>query len=75
METIVFFAQAIIAFLLVVAILLQQRGSALGSSFGQEGDFFAERRGAQKQLYFATIILGTLFILLAIFNLVSPNLG
>jgi protein translocase SecG subunit len=59
-----------VAVLLVVSILLQQRGTALGSSFGGgEGTFFATRRGIQQKLYVATIVLGILFIALSLSNL------
>lgn len=64
-------AQIIVAILLVVFILLQQRGTALGSAFGGEGGgFYATRRGIQKKIFWATIICGVLFIVLAMFNLI-----
>ncbi|KPJ73395.1 hypothetical protein AMJ48_01405 [Parcubacteria bacterium DG_74_1] len=63
-------AQIIVAILLIVFILLQQRGTALGSAFGGEGGFYSTRRGIQKNLFWATIIFGALFIVLALLNLV-----
>jgi len=64
------YAQIGIAVLLVASILLQQRGTALGSSFGGgEGTFFATRRGIQQKLYVATVVLGILFIALSLSNL------
>jgi protein translocase SecG subunit len=63
-------AQIIVSVLLVVLILLQQRGTALGSAFGQEGGFYATRRGIQKKILWLTIVCGVLFILLAILNLI-----
>ncbi|PIP24549.1 MAG: preprotein translocase subunit SecG [Candidatus Nealsonbacteria bacterium CG02_land_8_20_14_3_00_37_10] len=63
-------AQIIISVFLVVFILLQQRGTALGSAFGQEGGFYATRRGIQKKILWATIVCGVLFILLALLNLI-----
>jgi len=63
--------QIIICALLIAGILLQQRGSAMGSAFGQEGGgFYGTRRGAQKKILWATITLGTLFIILSILNLI-----
>ena len=63
--------QIIVAIFLVVFILLQQRGTALGSAFGGDsGSFYGARRGIQKQLYWGTIILATLFIVLAIVRLI-----
>lgn len=64
-------AQIIVAILLITFILLQQRGTALGSSFGGEGGgFYATRRGIQKKIFWATIICVVLFIILAILNLI-----
>lgn len=63
-------AQVVIAILLIVLILLQQRGTALGSAFGQEGGFYATRRGIQKKIFIATIVSGALFIILALLNLI-----
>ena len=63
-------AQLIVAVLLAVFILLQQRGTALGSAFGGEGGgFYATRRGLQKKIFWATVVLGFLFIGLAVINL------
>lgn len=63
-------AQIVVAVLLIVSILLQQRGTALGSAFGGEGGFYATRRGIQQKLLWATYILGALFIILALLNLI-----
>jgi len=64
-------AQIIVAILLIVFILLQQRGTALGSAFGGEGGgFYATRRGIQKKIFWATIICGVLFIVFALSNLI-----
>ena len=62
-------AQILIAILLITCILLQQRGAALGSAFGQEGGFYATTRGLQKKIFWATVVLGALFIILALLNL------
>jgi protein translocase SecG subunit len=61
-------AQIIVSIFLILFILLQQRGGALGSIFG-EGGFYIKRRGVEKKIFWATIILGTLFIILAILKL------
>lgn len=64
------YLQLVVAVLLVTSILLQQRGQALGQAFGGEGGFYATRRGLQKKLFWATLVLGALFIILSLFNLV-----
>jgi preprotein translocase subunit SecG len=69
MENILIVAQIVVSVLLATAILLQQRGTALGSAFGETGGSYGTRRGLQKKLFWATVALGTLFIILALFNL------
>lgn len=62
-------AQAVVAILLVVSILLQNRGSGLSAAFG--GDFgggYHTKRGFEKFLLYFSISLSALFILLAIAN-------
>ena len=63
------YAQIIVAVLLITVILLQQGKAAMGGSFGQSGEFSSTRRGPQKHLFTTTIVLGILFIGLAIINL------
>jgi protein translocase SecG subunit len=71
MEKIISITQIIIAAILITSIMLQQRGTALGSSFGGEGGgFYSTRRGLQKKILWLTIISGALFIGLALVNLI-----
>lgn len=62
------YAQIILALLLIAGIVLQQRGAGLGGAFG--GDNFAstfyKRRGAEKFLFNATVVVAILFVLSAI---------
>lgn len=62
-------AQILVSILLILFILLQERGTDLGSTFGQSGTFYGTLRGIQKKLYWATIVLIFLFIILALLNL------
>lgn len=50
------------AVLLMITILLQQRGASLGAGFGSSGELFTTRRGMDKSLYEATIILAVVFV-------------
>lgn len=62
--------QIITAVLLITSILLQQRGTALGSAFGGGGgESYGTRRGFQKKLFWGTVALGAIFIILAVLNL------
>lgn len=62
-------ALIIIAVALTAAILLQSRSAGLGSAFGGGGEGFHVRRGSEKKLYQATIILAALFLLTAFAHL------
>lgn len=62
--------QIIIAVLLVLAIILQQRGSEAGIAFGGGGGSFRSKRGLERFLYYATVILGILFAANSILTLV-----
>jgi protein translocase SecG subunit len=63
-------AHMIIAILLGASILLQQRGSGLGDAFGSDTAVYTSRRGAEKVLYYLTIVFGVSFILLGLLQLV-----
>ncbi len=69
--SIIVIAQIIVSVVLITLILLQQKGSGLGSAFGQEGGAYATRRGAQKNIFYITILFGIFFVVLALFNLLS----
>ena len=58
--------QIVLSVLLVATILLQQRGTGLGSAFGGEGNVFASRRGVEKILFIATIVITILFLATAV---------
>ena len=56
------YAEIVLALLLIVGIVLQQRGATLGGAFG--GDNFAstfyKRRGAERFLFIGTITVSVL---------------
>jgi preprotein translocase subunit SecG len=62
------YAEVTFSLLLILGIVLQQRGANLGGAFG--GDNFAstfyKRRGAEKFLFNATIVVAILFVVSAI---------
>jgi preprotein translocase subunit SecG len=59
-------AQIVVCVSLIAAILLQSKGTGLGSVFGGSGSVFQTRRGAEKGLFQLTIILAVVFGLLSI---------
>jgi preprotein translocase subunit SecG len=62
--------QIVLAVLLTTAILLQQRGTGLGAAFGGESTVFRTKRGIEKGLHYATIVIAILFFVTAIINVV-----
>lgn len=70
MKSVLTILQVVFAVLLVVAVLLQQRGSGLGSAFGGGGNVYTSRRGVDKILFQITIIISILFFAVAIASLV-----
>ncbi len=70
MENILNIAQIVVTVILVTVILLQQRGTTLGGAFGGDSSVYSSRRGMERVLYIATIVLGIIFIGLAIVNIV-----
>jgi preprotein translocase subunit SecG len=59
--------------LMVASILLQQRGASLGAGFGSSGELFTTRRGLDKNLFEATIVLAAVFILSILAGLLLPQ--
>jgi len=53
--------QIILAVLLVIVVLLQQRGSGLGMAFGGEGNVYRSIRGVERFLHWATVVIAVLF--------------
>jgi protein translocase SecG subunit len=70
MDKILNIIQIVVAALLCASILFQQRGAGLSSAFGGGGDVYFRKRGAEKVLFIATIVLAVLFILSAILRMI-----
>jgi preprotein translocase subunit SecG len=60
-------AELILAASLIVLILMQSRGTSLGSVFGQEGSVFHTRRGAERVLFNVTIGVAVMFVIFSLF--------
>jgi len=68
--TVLFIFQIIVSVLLVTAILLQARGTGIGSAFGGGGELYRTKRGFEKLLFSTTIVLGILFVVISLANVV-----
>lgn len=58
--------------LMILAILLQQRGASLGAGFGSSGELYTTRRGLDKNLFEATIVLAVIFVLSILSGILLP---
>lgn len=63
------------AILMVVSILLQQRGASLGAGFGASGELYTSRRGLDKSLFRATVILAIIFVGSILGGMVLPAIN
>ncbi len=61
------------AILMVISILLQQRGATLGAGFGSSGELYTTRRGVDKNLFEVTIVFGVIFVLSILAGLLIPS--
>ncbi len=69
LHTIINIIQIIVSLLLIITILMQQRGGGLSTVFGGDGGVYRTRRGVEKIIFIATIVLAALFFLTAFLNI------
>lgn len=50
------------AILMILSILLQQRGASLGAGFGGSSELYTTRRGFDKNLFDVTVVFAVIFI-------------
>jgi len=63
-------SQIVLSVLLILSIILQNRGTGLGGAFGGEANVFRSKRGIEKFLFWTSIVVGILFVGISIFNLI-----
>lgn len=61
------------AVLMILSILLQQRGATLGAGFGSSGELYTARRGVDKNLFEVTIVFAVIFVVSILAGLLIPN--
>ncbi|HVZ66781.1 MAG TPA: preprotein translocase subunit SecG [Patescibacteria group bacterium] len=60
--------QIIVSVLLVVVIIFQTRGTEAGITFGGGGQSYRSKKGLEKVLFYATIVLAAIFAFLSIIS-------
>jgi preprotein translocase subunit SecG len=69
MKSVILVFHILVAISVISLILLQSSKGGLGSGVGG-GDFYRSRRGAEKVVFTATIVLSVIFFITSIINLV-----
>lgn len=69
MKTFLNVVQIILSILFIVSILFQSRGQGMSGSFGGGGEFYRSRKGVEKILLKATVLLAVLFLASSIANI------
>lgn len=69
MKTGIYIVQIILGIVLILIIIIQQKGTGLGSGLGGDFSFYRTKRGAEKLLFNGTILFSLFFILLALLGL------
>ena len=63
-------AQIAVSVILIILVLLQERGGDVGGLFGGTGGgFYQARRGLERTVFVATVVFVIIFALLALANL------
>ena len=62
--------QILVSIAVIVAILLQARGTGLSGTFGGDSTVYRSRRGIERRLWQFTIILIVLFVLFSLTSFV-----
>jgi preprotein translocase subunit SecG len=70
MATWIKISQIFFAFLMMISILLQNRGSGLSGIFGGSDNVYRTKRGVEKTLFIATIALAAAFFVTSLLSIV-----
>ncbi|MFH0943462.1 MAG: preprotein translocase subunit SecG [Candidatus Beckwithbacteria bacterium] len=62
------FVQILIGIILISLILLQAKGTGLGTTFGGQSQAYHSKRGVERVVFTSTIIFSVLFVLVSILN-------
>ena len=63
-------AQLVFSVILVFILLLQLRGGGLGSIFGADQSEYRSRRGVEKSLFQATIVIAVIFLGISVASMI-----
>lgn len=70
MQTYLNIAQIVMSIILICFVMLQSRGGGLTGASQDQTTVFRTRRGFEKTLFQMTLVLGALFVVVSILNVV-----
>ena len=70
MDPFLVIGQILVSIGLMIAILLQARGTGLSGTFGGDSAVYRSRRGVERRLWQFTILLGILFVVFSLANFI-----
>lgn len=71
MQTALNIIQIVVSVALIIAILFQVKGGGIGGIFGQSESVFRTKRGIERWLFLATIVLTVIFVALSIVSMLT----
>jgi preprotein translocase subunit SecG len=69
MEKILKIIQFVTSILIIIVVLLQGKNSSLSNLFGESSNFYTTKRGAEKFLFYATIVVSVIFVAAIVANM------
>lgn len=61
------------AVLMVIFILLQNRGQSLGAAWGGDSSYYRSKRGAERIIYNGTIVLAVIFVVAVLLGVIAKR--
>jgi preprotein translocase subunit SecG len=74
-EVYLYLAQIVLAIAIIAIVLIQSKDAGMSNMFGGGGDMgvYKTRRGVEKTLFNATIVLGSLFMVLCLVTVIVAS--
>lgn len=62
MKQVLIVFQIVLSILLIIFVILQNKGSGLSEVFGGSDTFYSSKRGIEKVLFIGTVVISILFL-------------
>lgn len=71
MKTAITIIQIVCLVLIIVSVLLQQKGVGLSGVFGGSNSYYKTKLGAEKAVFWITVISSIIFLGVTVFSIIS----